>query len=217
MNAVFAILILGGLFAAGPIMSDVERPTYEVITQNAEGNIEVRRYAPMMVAEVTVEGTRRDASGDGFRLLADYIFGNNTVATDIAMTAPVEQQAASQKIAMTAPVEQRNISHSNAKDNAESTWQIRFVMPSEWTRETLPVPNNPRVIIKEIPAEIFVAITFSGRATDDNIARHTAELEAYLAAENLTTEGAAKYAFYNPPWTLPFMRRNEVMFQLADN
>lgn len=137
--AILAVLVLGGVLA-GPIMSDVERPDYEVISSAAQ-NIELRRYAPMIIAQVTVEGAREQAIGDGFRLLADYIFGNNTVSQEIAMTAPVQQQA-SEKIAMTAPVQQQ------AEGNA---WTVSFVMPSDYTMETLPKPNNERVTLKQIP------------------------------------------------------------------
>ena len=95
------ILIVGVL--AGPVISNVEKPDYKVI--QSEQNIEIRQYEPMIIAEVDVEGKREDAIRDGFRLIADYIFGNNKVKLDIAMTSPVQQQE-SQNIAMTAPVQQ---------------------------------------------------------------------------------------------------------------
>ena len=200
--AIVAVLVLGGVLA-GPIMSDVERPGYEVIS-SAEAGIEIRRYAPMIIAQVTMQGAREEAIGDGFRLLADYIFGNNTVSQEIAMTAPVQQQA-SEKIAMTAPVQQQ------AEGNA---WTVSFVMPSEYTMETLPKPNNERVTLKQVPTKRVIAITFSGTNSDKNIAEHEEQLKAYIQANNLQTTGQPTYAFYNPPWTLPPMRRNEVMIEL---
>lgn len=200
--AIVAVLVLGGVLA-GPIMSDVERPDYEVIS-SAQAGIEMRRYAPMTIAQVTMQGEREEAIGDGFRLLADYIFGNNTVSQEIAMTAPVQQQA-SEKIAMTAPVQQQ------AEGNA---WTVSFVMPSDYTMETLPKPNNERVTLKQIPAKRVIAITFSGTNSDENIAEHEKQLKAYIQANNLQITGAPTYAFYNPPWTLPPMRRNEVMIEL---
>ncbi len=200
--AIVAVLVLGGVLA-GPIMNEVERPDYEVIS-SAGQNIEIRRYEPMIIAQVTMRGKREEAIGDGFRLLADYIFGNNTVSQEIAMTAPVQQQA-SEKIAMTAPVQQQ------AKGNA---WTVSFVMPSEYTMETLPKPNNERVMLKQVPAKRVIAITFSDTNSDANIAEHERQLKAYIQANNLQTTGQPTYAFYNPPWTLPPMRRNEVMIEL---
>jgi len=205
--AILTILALGGVLV-GPIMSDVERPEYEVIS-SAEENIEMRRYAPMIIAQVTVEGAREEAIGDGFRLLADYIFGNNTAQQEIAMTATVQQEAAqestSEKIAMTAPVQQQ------ADGNA---WTVSFVMPSEYTMETLPKPNDARVTHTRIPARRIIAITFSGTPSDENIAGHEQQLRDYINANNIQTTGEPTYAFYNPPWTLPFMRRNEVMMEV---
>ena len=140
------ILIVGVL--AGPVISNVEKPDYKVI--QSEQNIEIRQYEPMIIAEVDVEGKREDAIRDGFRLIADYIFGNNKVKLDIAMTSPVQQQE-SQKIAMTAPVQQQSTGRS---------WQISFVMPSKYSMESLPEPNNDRVRLKEILTKKFVVIEF---------------------------------------------------------
>ena len=89
----------------GPIMGNVEQPNYDVLSSPAD-NIEIRRYGPMIIAEVEVRGERKEAISDGFRLLADYIFGNNSVQGKVAMTAPVQQQT-NEKIAMRAPVQQQ--------------------------------------------------------------------------------------------------------------
>ena len=202
MIAAIIGIVLISVVAVGPIMSDVETPNYEIVT--AENNIEVRQYKPMIIAEVQMNGRREDAIGDGFRLLADYIFGNNIAQKDIAMTAPVQQQE-STKIAMTAPVQQQ----STGED-----WQISFVMPSEYTMETLPKPVNEHVTIKEIPAKTFAVITFSGTNSDKNVKDHENQLMKYVGANELSVIGTPKYAFYNPPWTLPPMRRNEVMIEI---
>ena len=186
----------------GPVMSNVELPSYTVTA--SDGDIEIRQYTPMIIAEVQVEGERREAIGDGFRLLADFIFGNNTVQQEIAMTAPVQQQQ-STEIAMTAPVRQQG---------SGTSWTVSFVMPSHFTMDTLPKPNNDQVTIKQVPGKKYVAIQFSGTASEDNLSEHTQELMAYISENNLKTIGTLKYAFYNPPWTLPFMRRNEVMIEI---
>ena len=194
---------IGSLFPLLSCGGDLEIPKYQVL--KSEESIEIRLYEPMIIAEVKVEGDRDEGSQQaGFRLIADYIFGNNKVKKDIAMTAPVEQQK-SQKIAMTAPVEQQS---------ADGLWIIRFVMPSEYNLEDLPKPNNDKVDLKEIEEKKFIVIQFSGRISDKNIKKHEKKLMDYIKENDITAAGSAKYAFYNPPWTLPFLRRNEVMFEI---
>ena len=199
--AVVAVVLLGAALW-GPIVSNVEQPKYQVI--ESSGNTEIRDYAPMIVAEAEVAGDRRDAIGKGFRIIADYIFGNNTAAQKVPMTAPVTQQG-SEKIAMTAPFTQQG---------DWNIWRVRFVMPSNYTMETLPKPNNPAVKLKEIGAKRYAVIRFSGMAGEDSLKRRTEELNAFISAKNLTPLSAPTYAFYNPPWTLPFLRRNEVMVEI---
>ena len=200
--AIIGIVLIGAI-AAGPVMSDVETPNYEIV--KSQDAIEVRQYDPLIIAQVQISGEREEAIGDGFRLLADYIFGNNIANQDIAMTAPVEQQK-NTKIAMTAPVQQQS---------KGDYWQVSFVMPSEYTMDTLPKPVNERVVLKEIPAKTFVAITFSGTNSDENVKAHEKILLEYVEANDLSVISTPKYAFYNPPWTLPPMRRNEVMIEIA--
>lgn len=197
------VLVLGaGL--AGPIASNVEKPDYKVIS--SDGNIEIREYTPMIVAETGVKGERDKAISEGFGIIADYIFGNNLASEKVAMTAPVIQQK-SEKIAMTAPVSQQ-------RDG--EIWLVRFVMPSGYTMETLPKPTNPAVILKEVKSKRFAVIRFSGIAGKRSLGSHEEKLKAYILSKNLNAVSAPTYAFYNPPWTLPFMRRNEVMIEVAD-
>jgi SOUL heme-binding protein len=186
----------------GPIVSNVEQPKYQVV--KSSGNIEIRDYAPMIVAEVDIPGERRDAIGKGFRIIANYIFGNNSSAQKVPMTAPVTQQD-SEKIAMTAPVTQQGDGN---------TWRVRFIMPSSYTRGTLPKPHNPAVELKEIAAKRYAVIRFSGMAGEDSLKRRTKELNDWVVAKNLSPVSKPIYAFYNPPWTLPFLRRNEVMVEI---
>lgn len=199
-----SLVVAGCAVAVGPIMSQVETPAYDVVASH--DSIDLREYAPMIIAQTRAEGEREEAIGDGFRVLADYIFGNNTTKADIAMTAPVQQSAAGEEIAMTAPVQQQSQGEA---------WQVQFVMPSDYTLETLPKPNDERVTLRQVPARRFVAITFSGLNSDENIARHEAQLQDFMARHDLQAQGAPVYAFYNPPWTLPFLRRNEVMIEVA--
>jgi len=183
-------------------MSNVETPSYEVISKNKK--IEIRLYEPMVIAEVIIDGERKDAIGDGFRILADYIFGNNTVNKKIDMAAPVQQQA-NEKIAMTAPVQQQ-------PDGTK--WKVSFVMPSEYILESLPKPNNNRVLLHKIESKRFVVIRFSGKNSEKNIEKNKKKLIDYIQNNEIKVIGEPQYAFYNPPWTFPALRRNEIMFQI---
>ena len=201
ITSIIALILIVGVLA-GPVMSNVEKPDYKVI--QSEQNIEIRQYEPMIIAEVEVDGKREDAIRDGFRLLADYIFGNNTVQQVISMTAPVQQKE-NQKIAMTAPVQQQSMGKS---------WRMSFVMPSKYRLDSLPVPNNNRVRLKEILTKKFVVIEFSGTNSNENVTEHENQLMNYIEANQIKINGSPKYAFYNPPWSLPFLRRNEVMIEI---
>ncbi len=201
ITSIIALIIIVGVLA-GPVMSDVEKPDYKVI--QSEQNIEIRQYEPMIIAEVEVDGKREDAIGDGFRLLADYIFGNNTVQQVISMTAPVQQKE-NQNIAMTAPVQQQSTGKS---------WRMSFVMPSKYSMDSLPVPNNNRVRLKGILAKKFVVIEFSGTNSNENVTEHENQLMNYIEENQIKINDSPKYAFYNPPWSLPFLRRNEVMIEI---
>lgn len=187
--------------AAGPIMSRVEQPEYTVAS--SKGSIEIREYGPLIAAEAEVNGQRQVAINQGFRLIAGYIFGANKPNSKIEMTAPVQQQ---QTIAMTAPVTQQGDGQ---------TWKVRFIMPKMWTMETLPAPADRRVKLVQVPAKRLVSIRFTWSATANRIAEKTAELREYAREHKLTTTGEPLFAFYNPPWTLPFFRRNEIMLELA--
>ena len=178
----------------------VEEPAFTTVMK--EGKFEVRDYPALIVAEVIVSGRQKEAANKGFRLLADYIFGGNKRRQSLAMTAPVAQQPASEKIAMTAPVTQIQ--------NGE-TWIVRFTMPSEYTLDTLPEPNDAKVQLRRLPPERFAVLQFSGLARPDDVAEKSEALIALTTAKNLRTIGNVSLAQYNPPWTLWFMRRNEVM------
>jgi len=183
-------------------MSRTEQPCYTVL--ESQQAIELRDYAPMIVAETEIAGSRESAINAGFRILADYIFGNNQAAQRVPMTAPVLQQT-SEKIPMTAPVMQQA---------ERGAWRVRFVMPSRFTLETLPTPNNPAVIVREEPGRRLVVIRFSGRPVADLLRKQTGDLIAFIEARSLPVAGEPVYAFYDPPWTLPFLRRNEIMVEI---
>tara|TARA_R110000868_G_scaffold161043_10_gene390952 strand:+ start:731 stop:1357 length:627 start_codon:yes stop_codon:yes gene_type:complete len=173
------------------------------VVEKTDGAISIRQYPPIIVAEVTQTGKRYKAINSGFRLLADYIFGGNGKEKSIAMTAPVIQSRT--KIPMTAPVTQQ-------ADN--DNWVIRFVMPDSYQLNELPKPDNADVKLIPIPAKTYVVIQFSGFNSESNLSQHLKQLEAYVEENKLQTLGNPIYAFYNPPWILPFLRRNEIMLEL---
>lgn len=181
----------------------VEEPAFQPVLQ--DGAFEIRDYPALVVAEVTVTGEQKEAASRGFRLLAGYIFGGNRRKQSIAMTAPVAQEQASEKIAMTAPVTQTQTG---------GEWVVRFTMPSGYSLETLPQPNDARVRLRVTPPARFAVIQFSGLAQPDDVAGKTAELSEWMRRRHLLPAGPASLAQYNPPWTLWFMRRNEVMIPI---
>jgi hypothetical protein len=200
--SLFIILILIAL--SGSIMSQVNEPKHKVIS--SEGNIEIREYAPILVAQVLVTGERKNAISTGFRILANYIFGNNEGRKKIAMTVPLEQQEG-EKISMTAPVIQQE-----SADNLH--WNVRFVMPSEYAIDTLPRPRNPQIEIIPVHSKRYAVIRFSGLAREEILQKNLGVLQQYIVLQKLHGIGKPVYAFYNPPWTLPFLRRNEIMIEL---
>ena len=199
--AVIALTFMGVVMAT-------EEPQFSILEKAPP--FELRSYAPMILAEVKVEGDLEEASGQGFRLIAAYIFGQNQVSEKIAMTTPVTiegQAPKSAKIAMTSPV--------TIESNA-GQWIVSFVMPAEYTMETLPKPLNSKVQLRQIPAIKRAVISFTGFYNENKVADRTLELEEWMKTKNLQAAGTPKFARYNPPWTLPFMRRNEIMIDVRE-
>lgn len=197
---------LGLLLTCVPsIAMATEQPKYKLIEKS--GDIELRLYPPMVVAETWVEGSMDQAMNRGFGLIAGYIFGKNIErngkrSEKIAMTSPVTVDAGSQKIAMTTPV---------TMESAEGRWRVYFIMPAEYTLATLPTPTDPRVSLREVPAQHMAAITFAGFAGEDKVQEKTSALVAALSKRGLKPSSTPRLARYDPPWTLPFLRRNEVL------
>ncbi len=206
---VSAAIALTALLAAAPSMA-IEEPKHTVL--ETVGPIQIRQYEPALMAEVEVAGERSEAINKGFRILANFIFGNNRVQQKIAMTAPVTQVAepTSTKIAMTAPVTQVPVNMPGSADaSTEARWRVGFMMPSQFTMDTLPLPNDPRIKIGTMPGEKRVAVIFDGFSTQANLARHREMLEQFVKERGLTPVGPYMVAFYNDPFTLPWNRRNE--------
>jgi hypothetical protein len=191
-----ATAVLGSVVG---VHAETEQARYKVV--DTQGTFELRAYEPAVVAEVKADGDRDEAVNAGFRILAAYIFGANLPGQSIAMTAPVTQEAG-QRIAMTAPVTQQA---------GKGSWTIRFIMPAGSRLATLPRPKDARVKLADVPGRRMAAIRFSGFATDAAIADRERELGDWIARRSLSPVGPAVFAYYDPPWTLPFLRRNEVL------
>ncbi len=185
----------------------LEKPDYEILYE--DGNIEYRLYEPYLVAqtEVSMDDNYNSASNEGFRRLFKYITGSNTSEVDIAMTAPVQMSMddSGQKIDITTPVQQ--IENKNFL-------QVAFMLPSKFDMKNAPIPTDDRVTIKQIPARIMAVIRYSGRWTEKNRSKYEYRLRENLELHAITAISQTETAAYNPPFTPPFMRRNEIMLEV---
>ena len=177
----------------------LEEPKYTVIESSPP--FELRQYAPMIVAEVYVDGDMSDAGSKGFRFIAGYIFGKNQSKTKLA-----DDQQGSEKIAMTAPVTMET------QKTSPGQWRMFFVMPSKYTLANLPTPTSPEVKLREIPPQKKAVITYTGFNSEEKTQEKAQELRTWLKAKNIAPTSEPQLARYNPPWSIPFLRRNEVMF-----
>lgn len=198
--------LLGLALISGGVMA-YEEPDYRVVRETDD--FELREYAPYIVAETVVEGDYRSSGNRAFRILAGYIFGDNRSAEKMAMTVPVtsDRAADGEKMNMTVPV-------TSSPDTEEGRYRYQFVMERKYTLETLPVPNDERVRLREIPARLVAARRYSGRRTERNYVRHRDALMLAIAAAGLEPVAAPQSAAYNGPFTLPMLRRNEVLVEV---
>ncbi len=191
---------------------DTPEPSYTVEKEVEQAQIEVREYAPMIVAVTRVDTKSYDrASSTGFRRLADYIFGKNARQENIGMTAPVFQGVEKQEgenIGMTAPVFRQK--------DAKGRWVMSFVMPERYTMETLPRPMTEDIELEQIPARKVAVVRFNGSMSAEQFARKTKELEAWIVANGYVAVSAPRMAGYDPPLTIPFFRRNEVLIVVEE-
>lgn len=180
-----------------------EQQPYEVVRVGR--GYELRRYPACVVAEVTVDADFERAGSIAFRPLVNYIGGNNQSRTSLAMTAPVVQ---SEKLAMTAPVVQSSGSGSGHV--------VAFVLPASVRLESVPIPNDPRVVIREMPASLTAVSRFSGRWSESSYVKHVEALQEAIAADGLTSVGEPRFARFDPPFKPWFLRRNEVHIDVVD-
>lgn len=208
-TALFAAALLTGCATIDALIN-IEEPAFKVIKQ--DGDFEIREYRPMIVAETMVTGSLDDASNDGFRAIAGYIFGANiskdkSTSEKIAMTTPVTMERKSEKIAMTAPV-------TMEPGTAPNRWRMHFVMPANYTMQTLPTPKNSAVTLREIAPQRVAVNKFSGFSGETKVAEKIAALNAWVASNKLKPVGVAQLARYNPPLTPPPFRRNEILLTI---
>ena len=201
-------LLFINLSSPGTLMA-AETVAYSVHESMDQG-IEIRNYETHLIAEVSVKGKRDRAASAAFRVLASFIFGGNQSNESVAMTAPVSQTPISKKIAMTTPVSQQ----SQNRDSMDGPWLINFAMPSEYTMETLPIPNDERITVREIEAHQTVSIRFSGTSRKGNLDKHHEILKSKIKELDLKVEDNPTYAFYDRPMTRPSRRRNEIHYRI---
>ncbi|OCB46375.1 heme-binding protein [Mycobacterium malmoense] len=190
------------VLAVGGIRVGTEEPKYT--HRPLAGSVEIRSYGSRIAAETLVDADENRARDVGFRRLARYIFGGNRRDESISMTAPVGQRSTGggDQIAMTAPVAQ--------SADAENGYAIRFFMPEKWTMETLPAPDDDQVRLVTVPPVTVAVLRFTGDRSPRAVASRTEELLKLLRDKGIQVTGKAEAWFYDPPWTLPMRRRNEV-------
>ena len=201
----FALLGITFLLAATTMPSQaIEEPTYSVVQKTEQ--FEVRQYTPYLVAEVVVPGPASEAGNQGFSLLGGYIFGKNKGERKLEMTAPVTQQAAPPiKLEMTAPVTQAA---------TPGGFLVQFVMPKGYTLATLPEPLDAKVKLREMPGNRVAVIRFSGSWSQSLYEEKLQTLRGALSAAGMATVGEPISSRYNSPFSLPFLRRNEIWLNL---
>lgn len=182
-----------------------EEPEFQILRKI--GDIELRRYASYIVAEVVVAGPASDAGKQAFPILAGYIFGKNKGEQKLAMTAPVTQAAIPVKFEMSAPVTQTA---------APGGFLVQFVLPKGVTLTSAPEPLDTRIHLRQVAPHQLAVIRYSGFWSDSNYNDHLATLQAALRTANLPWSGEPVYARYNAPFTPWFMRRNEIWLHLVE-
>jgi effector-binding domain-containing protein len=199
ITAILLLLLTGATTA----MATEEAP-YTVI--KTDDIFELREYVPQELAEIIVDGDLEGAGNKAFRPLFRYISGENKSRGKIAMTAPVSQEQTGEKISMTAPVSQQNV---------QGKWAVSFKMPASYTMENLPTPDDPNIKLRQVPARRVAAVRYSGFWSEEKYLRYKQKLENWIRANNLKVIGEPVWARYNPPFTLWFLRRNEILIPIA--
>ncbi len=197
-------ILMASLFLLmGENVMAIEEPQFTI--EKKTDAYEIRAYGPTLVAETVVESDFEEAGNKAFRVLADYIFGNNKAQSKIAMTAPVSQQAQSEKIKMTAPVSQTK---------SDKGYLIQFMMPAQYTMETIPQPNDPRVQLRVVPARKVAVYSYTGSWSESRYQEKLAEFQELLQKDAVQIQGEPVWARFNSPFSIWFLRRNEIWYEV---
>ena len=205
MIAATILLLQSGCSLVG--IRSIAEPDYSVLQK--EELFEVREYEQLVVAETVVDASFDDAGGIAFRRLFGYISGDNQSAVEIVMTAPVmaadEIIPGGEEISMTAPV---------TGQQTALGWRFAFVLPAGYTLASAPLPVNPDVRLAQVPARKVAVLRYSGSWSEAGYTRNVQLLQQWMSENQLAADSSARVAGYDPPWTLPFLRRNEVMIDI---
>lgn len=199
---VLSALALSGCSLFG--VSTVEEPEYKVIL--SDGDIEIREYESVVMVETVTEGEYEEASDKSFRKLFKYISGENVAQQEVSMTAPVTMFREGVDLGSNFPF---------FSEQKGSGWTMSFVLPGEYEISSAPVPTNPAVRLKQIPPKRVAALQFSGRWSAERFDDKLEELSDWLEENSYQAVSTPRVAAYNPPWTIPFLRRNEVQVDLG--
>ena len=178
-----------------PAWAEYEQPSYNLVFQ--QDGLEIRDYAPAVVVETQVVALRRDAAGDAFRSLFNYISGNNDASLEIPMTSPVAQTYAGRE-----------------RDNVSGKWAVRFFLPRNLSAEAIPEPLQLGVNIVTLGAQRFASVSFKGTQNDKKVAKNSARLREFIAQNGYRVSGQPVYAFYDPPFVPWFLRDNEILLPI---
>ena len=189
------ILTIITLLFATPAWAEYEQPSYNLVFQ--QNGLEIRDYAPAVVVETQVVASRRDAAGDAFRSLFNYISGNNDASLEIPMTSPVAQTYAGRE-----------------RDNVSGKWAVRFFLPKDLSAEAIPEPLQLGVNIVTLSAQRFASVSFKGTQNDKKVAKNSARLREFIAQNGYRVSGQPVYAFYDPPFVPWFLRDNEILLPI---
>ena len=196
-------LLVFSIFFGGTV-SAIEEPDYQIIDK--ELDFEIRHYKEYLVAEVSLNGDFSSSGGQAFRILAGYIFGDNTAKKKMNMTSPVESQSnLSEEMAMTAPV-------TSIADGEKYIY--RFVMEKKYSLDSLPIPNDSRIKLKKINSRFMAVKKYSGTWSEENYNQSKKELLEHLRKKDITVVGLPIFARYNAPFVPWFLRRNEVLIEI---
>ena len=196
------ISVFSSIFLAGCAMVGIrhtEQPAFTLVLQ--QDNIEIRDYPPLLIAETEIAGNYADSGRIGFQRLANFIIGDNHQQQSMAMTAPVFRETTGEKISMTAPVLQ---------EPEAQGWRMAFVMPAVFQTNTLPVPNDPAIRIRQLPSQKVAVLSYSGSLNQAQIEQHSKQLQTWLNQQGYQPVSEPRSAAYDPPWTLPALRHNEI-------